>query len=329
LHLLAAAGITTFVFGVEALADRLLDVVQKGTTVTDILDSLQGCDAAGIDGICNLIPDYPTTTRQEAIAHMRMLVEQRDLFHKLKPSPIGVEANTALSREPEKFGLALVKGDVVSTQSIDSVRYVRTEGMTNEERDAFVPHYLSLLSDLNTYNSTRAVRNTIAADGFDWEKASFAFDIALIVESTISIQDGSVGAWFVAVNRAAPTMFLEFAARMKRVVALLREYDCRSVPFASFLEAYSVELEDDNGSRNVRDECIQFLTALVHAGFVSHVYGGACFKPRPSVKAALEGQMPDLAADVVHYNGGAARITPMSLLNDPTIQKMIGESQAT
>ncbi len=289
--LLADAGIHRCCFGVETLIDRVLTIIRKGTSLETILANHQMFDALKVQVDTNLIPDFPTTTAEEVVELMNLLIQHRDLLRNLNPQPFDLSVLTPLARAPEQFGLKITSTNVVTGHGMHSCRFTRTKGLTDDQRNQLMAPFYALIRDLRLYNKTVKLRERIEAKGFLWDQASFTFDLALRLQSRVSVQDGRPQLLYLLLNSDKDQpMFLELPVSMKHIVAVISQRDCRAVTFSELLEAHRQDLPRALTDKALRSRCIRLLKRLCYTGFVSHVYGGPCFAVNPAVTMILEGR---------------------------------------
>ncbi len=107
--LLAAAGMILVTGGIETASDPVLEKIQKGVTVAQLVKVLQALTEGGIATHAYLIYGYPGETVQDTINGLeviRQLMKARILdngvYHQLS-----VTAHAPLGRKPELFGVRL------------------------------------------------------------------------------------------------------------------------------------------------------------------------------------------------------------------------------
>ena len=314
LESMLSGGLDRVTIGVEATSDRVLDVVKKGSKQEFILDNFYMMLMAGINPIANLIPDFPTTTFDEAKGSVEFLLNNRDAFAVLNPASFDLSINSEIADEPEKYGLRISNSNRVSARNAGhALTFERVEGMTEDERTRAVVAVMTLMEELKLYHATVRNRERIDANGFCWEKAVFSFCSFIEIPSTISLREGST---------ERPTQFLipiggpecvfEIGVEFKNIVKLMHEgYGVRN-SFESVMEALRADYNEqgrDRSLESLRKECAALLRSLVYNGFISDVFGGASFSPGPLVREMVgeeqAGQTDDrflsigLAADPV------------------------------
>ena len=105
LELMASSGCDHLVVGLESMVTRALRKVHKFADREENLRFLRDANKAGIKLTINLIPDLPTTTREEALRGLEDLATVIDCIDRI--SVFGFEAtrSSRVGRAPGEFGL--------------------------------------------------------------------------------------------------------------------------------------------------------------------------------------------------------------------------------
>jgi hypothetical protein len=103
--LLKKAGAVACALGVESGSDRVLKLIDKGAptaVVSDVVDRLAG---AGIAAEAMCFTDFPTETRDEALATLDFLGEREDKLAVYIVGEFGLTHGSLVAQSPEKFGI--------------------------------------------------------------------------------------------------------------------------------------------------------------------------------------------------------------------------------
>ena len=132
------ARIGLIVFGTESTNDRILELMQKQGRRQDILDNLRFAQKHNVSVKVNLIPNYPTTTYEEALQTVRHISLYKDSIARLAVFKFYLSANTAMDKAPEDFDLE-INQDIPYLKSehngFHSREFVKKKGMTKEQED--------------------------------------------------------------------------------------------------------------------------------------------------------------------------------------------------
>lgn len=104
-----AAGVRVLLWGVESGTQRILNLMNKGTTVPDIESVLINSDTAGIWNMVFMIMHYPTQTVKEIENDIKFLQKNAQVIHTVTSSPFKLQVGSKMYENPEKFGITHVK----------------------------------------------------------------------------------------------------------------------------------------------------------------------------------------------------------------------------
>lgn len=132
------ARIGKIVFGTESTNDRVLSLMQKQGRRRDILNNLQLAQKYGLRVKVNLIPNYPTTTFQEAMQTVNDISFFKESIVQLAVFKFYLSANTKMDREPETYDLE-IDNDIPYLKTMHngfhSKEFTNKTGMTPEEEE--------------------------------------------------------------------------------------------------------------------------------------------------------------------------------------------------
>ncbi|MBI4614808.1 MAG: radical SAM protein [Planctomycetes bacterium] len=279
-RLMRRAGFEWVGFGGETTSDRLLVLMNKGTTRREIAESIEAAAIAGIRPMTSWIPDLPSITREELSGLADFLREARDILAGLQIERLDIRPVSPILAQAAEFGLRL--GEIVEgRRGFRSYRYVRSEGVAGEELERLCDEVAGLAARLRLYQATVENRERIAARGFSWAESSVAFSDSTIVSSRFSLLSGGARTDVVFVVAESLDDVLELPARCERTIDLLGTSRGVRVPFATFAERLGDDVRSlgrDVPRERIRRASARFLSDCVRTGFVSHVFGGACFE---------------------------------------------------
>ncbi|MBU7027910.1 MAG: radical SAM protein [Theionarchaea archaeon] len=110
-----ASGVRALLWGVESGTQRILDLMDKGTTVKDIEQVLHNSHTAGIWNMVFMIVEYPTQTRKEIEEDIAFLQKNAPYMSTVTGSLFKLEVGSRMYEHPEKFGIKKVQpADVFS-----------------------------------------------------------------------------------------------------------------------------------------------------------------------------------------------------------------------
>lgn len=113
-EVLRRAGAVACALGVESAAPRVLELIDKGAPIEVVGDVVDRLAAAGIAPEAMCFTDFPTETRDEALATVRWLDARRDRLGLFILGEFGLTHGALVAQRPAEFGLAetwQVEGD--------------------------------------------------------------------------------------------------------------------------------------------------------------------------------------------------------------------------
>ncbi|MBY0515322.1 MAG: radical SAM protein [Bacteriovoracaceae bacterium] len=119
------AKIGIIVFGTESTNDRVLELMQKQGRREDILRNLEHAKKYNVPVKVNLIPNYPTTTFEEALQTYQDIWQFEDTILSLAVFKFYLSANTKMDQDPEDYNLEVN----------NEVPYLRTQHNGFHSRD--------------------------------------------------------------------------------------------------------------------------------------------------------------------------------------------------
>ena len=130
------AQIGIIVFGTESTSDRVLELMQKQGRRADILENFRLAKKYGVNLKVNLIPNYPTTTYEEAQQTIADIASFQDSISMLAVFKFYLSANTKMDQAPENYDLDVDPNlPYLKSQNngYHSREFQRKNGMTAEQ----------------------------------------------------------------------------------------------------------------------------------------------------------------------------------------------------
>ncbi|MBF0611657.1 MAG: radical SAM protein [Magnetococcales bacterium] len=105
MNTLYAAGCRFLLWGVESGCQRILDLIDKGTTKESIAATLNYSAAAGIKNYIFMIVGFPSETSQEYLETLSFLYALRESIHNVMSGPFKLEPNSKIAADPQRFAI--------------------------------------------------------------------------------------------------------------------------------------------------------------------------------------------------------------------------------
>jgi len=150
LALLAESGCKYMLWGVESGNQRVLELMDKGTIVADVAQTLRHAHAAGIKNHVFVICGFPTETPEEYQDTLRFLDENRDYIFAVHRGTFALERNSPIFDVPDRYGITRVwlkKDDPCGGRW----GYETTAGMSAQQAFAVWVEALPFLRVFNPY----------------------------------------------------------------------------------------------------------------------------------------------------------------------------------
>lgn len=147
-----SAGCDHLVIGMETLNSRVLSFVNKYSNEESNIEFLENAKSTGINLIINLIPDLPSTTKEEAIRVLEKLEDYIDCIAKISVFPFEATLSSDVGRRPEYFGLNIIssKEKVGQSQYCNNNLHFEDQAMTLDERKQIHELYFAFANKINS-----------------------------------------------------------------------------------------------------------------------------------------------------------------------------------
>lgn len=132
LQMIAQGGCRMLLWGVEAGSQKVLDRMQKGTSIPTVEKVLSFSRASGINNFLYVMTGFPTETKEESAETLSFLERNKQNVDYLIASPFALEQNAPIFAKQQEFGITNVE-----KKMLNEFQYVytfeRTKGMTDDE----------------------------------------------------------------------------------------------------------------------------------------------------------------------------------------------------
>ena len=141
LQLMHRAGFRYVIWGVESCNQRVLKLINKGTTIETIHNTLKISKNAGIRNHIFMMVGFPTETPDELFETMQFIHKNREYIHKIHSGVFSLCQGTEIFQNPEKFDLT------IKSKGVDSSQYLteHKKGTTGNKGKLYHSHYLKFL----------------------------------------------------------------------------------------------------------------------------------------------------------------------------------------
>jgi radical SAM superfamily enzyme YgiQ (UPF0313 family) len=145
---LKKAGLRSVNWGIESGCQRVLDFMQKGTTVTMAEQVLKEAKKFEIKNMVYIMFGLPTETKEEFMETLSFLKRNKASIDLISTSTFGLQKGSRIYSNPENFG---VKKIIQSKRILfgDKIEYIPVSGMTQEEAETLKNRYKGEIGHLN------------------------------------------------------------------------------------------------------------------------------------------------------------------------------------
>ena len=131
LGLMAEAGLTMILWGIESGSERVFKLIQKGVDFHGRLEVLRAARDAGLWNFAFLFFGFPSETEEEARETIQLIKDHRDLLNAYGRSVFTLGKHSKIQASAEELGLADMIED--RQEFSTTLSYRVTKGMTREQ----------------------------------------------------------------------------------------------------------------------------------------------------------------------------------------------------
>jgi anaerobic magnesium-protoporphyrin IX monomethyl ester cyclase len=132
--LISRAGCRNLMFGMESANQRVLDMMEKGTSADEFAGILRSCNAAGIATTLFCITGFPSETVEEAEDTLNFVLRHRDVITSATFSTFQLNEGSPVQLDPERYGIAKVNKTERDLRKDYSYEVSRGQTMLEAER---------------------------------------------------------------------------------------------------------------------------------------------------------------------------------------------------
>ena len=153
LKILRESGLIIIMWGVESGNDRVLNLINKGTNVSDIKQVLENSHDVGIKNIVYMIAGFPTETKKEFLETIDFLKDNGANIDLVSFSVFGLQKNTVIYNNPEKFGIRKII-EKERTVLEPRISYETVKGLSHKDASKLRDKYKKTIEKINKYPKT-------------------------------------------------------------------------------------------------------------------------------------------------------------------------------
>jgi radical SAM superfamily enzyme YgiQ (UPF0313 family) len=143
-------GCRVLIWGVESGSERMLERMEKGTTVEECISSLKAAHEAGIKNIIYIMFGFPGETEEDFMKTMEFLEQNKDYIDLVSTSVFGLQRSSPVFDNPEKYGVTKIT-EHKRIVLMSNFTYEVESGMTNKEAEQLRRKYLKSIRNIDKY----------------------------------------------------------------------------------------------------------------------------------------------------------------------------------
>lgn len=167
-----AAGCDSMSFGLETANQRMMDLMDKGTTVADVSRIIRVCAEAGIEVTLQMMLRFPTETFEEGLDTIQFLVEHKHWIHEVTFNLYYLTPGNHIFNDPSRFAIEILS-DQPRFRFFYRFHQTRQDAMTDEQAEELLRVYAALLHQSKTRNFAPGAQCVSEHDLFRPETPSF------------------------------------------------------------------------------------------------------------------------------------------------------------
>jgi anaerobic magnesium-protoporphyrin IX monomethyl ester cyclase len=141
------SGARALLWGVESGTQRILDVIDKGTTIPEIETVLKASHEAGIWNMIFFVFGYPTQTEDDILHDIAFLRRNKQYISTFAKSLFNLEVNSRIYRDPERFCITKIEENPDPFSPV--CRYEVSRGLSNREAEIIYKKYMREIMGLS------------------------------------------------------------------------------------------------------------------------------------------------------------------------------------
>jgi anaerobic magnesium-protoporphyrin IX monomethyl ester cyclase len=145
------SGCKYILWGVESASQRVLDLMDKGTSAVDMARVLEDSHAVGLRNHVYIIAGFPTETREEFLDTLSFLEQHKTAIDSIHRGMFRLEKGSPVFDDPVRFSIS----DICQTHNSivqDKYEYHCVQGMSREEINQVFQEALPFLRSFGHYS---------------------------------------------------------------------------------------------------------------------------------------------------------------------------------
>ncbi len=143
------SGLRVVLWGVESGCDRVLKLMNKGTSVVCVEKVLKDSSSVGINNVVYMMFGFPGEVEEELLMSVEFLERNSEFIDLVSPSTFGLQKGSEVYSNPSKFGVFDIKEKKRTV--LDPTISYSCSGLSQEEAERMKKKYLKRINKVNKY----------------------------------------------------------------------------------------------------------------------------------------------------------------------------------
>ena len=148
LELMHSAGCRLISWGVESGSQKVLDLMNKKTTVEECTSSLNNAGKVGIKNQVYVMFGFPGETKEDALETIKFIETNSSVMHLITTSVFGLQEGSEVFKHPENYGIINLEKHE-RTVLCPKYTFEITNGMTTQQASKFRRNHIKQLRNIN------------------------------------------------------------------------------------------------------------------------------------------------------------------------------------
>ena len=183
---LGESGLELVTVGVESFCDRVLKVMDKGYTGEQAIEFLKSFRGSSVRVWANMIPDLPSSTREEALYSLEIIKGFLDDLEGISVFPFSLTRSSDVGANPEKYGLTVIEEERASYKqfSQNDLAFL-DQGMSSLQKQEVLTRYQNVSLSVSAQLQKEVIEQKITE--LDNQLLLFKGDDLMVSEARFSL----------------------------------------------------------------------------------------------------------------------------------------------
>ncbi|MBU0461142.1 MAG: radical SAM protein [Nanoarchaeota archaeon] len=143
-------GCRSLLWGLESGSQRILDLMEKGTTVEECAASLKNSHEAGIKNLVYVMFGFPTETKDDFMKTFKFLDDNKEYIDLVSTAVFGLQRGSPVFANPKKYGITNII-EHKRTVLMSNFTYEVGSGLTAKEAEKIRDNHIRAIRKIGKY----------------------------------------------------------------------------------------------------------------------------------------------------------------------------------